>query len=149
MAESAVMRASLVCLVGLWCASAAGSPLVVEDIAPPTRIMKCVPMGDRDDAAIDSIEIFRARESDLGLFVVTGRAGESTTAFVRLSFPNDRGTPYLQAIQATRAIAISFTFFASLGASQRAVLRTGTSDLRLACDSALSIAPHAALFAHR
>jgi hypothetical protein len=68
---------------------------------------------------------------------------------VRLSFPTDRGAPYLQAVQATRAIAIGFTFFAGLGASQRAILRTGTNDLRLACDSALTIAPHAALLAHR
>jgi hypothetical protein len=67
---------------------------------------------------------------------------------VRLSFPSDRGGPYLQAVQATRATEISFTFVARLGAAQQASLRTATGDLRLACDATPNIAPQS-LFAHR
>jgi hypothetical protein len=143
MAESPFMRASVVCLVGLWCGSAAAGPLA--DIAPPTRIVTCVPFGDRE---IDSIEIFRSSDSDLGLIVVSDRAG-SSNAFVRLSFATDRGGPYLQAVHATRATDIGFTFFARLGVSQHAVLRSGTSDLKLSCDSAPTLASHTTLFAHR
>jgi hypothetical protein len=146
MAESPFMRASVVCLVGLWCGSAAAGPLA--DIAPPTRIVTCVPIGDRDIESIDSIEIFRSSDSDLGLLVVTDRAG-SSNAFVRLSFATDRDGPYLHAVHATRATDIGFTFFARLGVGQQAVLRSGTSDLRLSCDSAPTLAPHTTLFAHR
>jgi hypothetical protein len=93
-------------------------------------------MGADGFRPIGSLEIFRSGESDLGLFVVTSSNGSATTAFVRLSFPRDNRAPYLQAIHATRATDVGFTFIARLGASQEATLRTGRADLRFACDSA-------------
>ncbi len=131
------MRAVVVCLLGVLSGSAESKPLAD---AEPTRIMRCVPMGADGFRPIGSLEIFRSGESDLGLFVVTTSNGSATTAFVRLSFPRAHQAPYLQAVQATRATDIGFTFLARLGASQEATLRTGRADLRFACDSAPTLA---------
>ena len=132
------MRAAVVCLIGVLSGSAESKPLA--DVTPPARIMRCVPMGPDGFRPIGTLEIFRSGQSDLGLFVVTSSNGSATTAFVRLSFPRDSRAPYLQAIQATRATDIGFTFLARLGASQEATLRTGQADLRFACDSAPTLA---------
>jgi hypothetical protein len=117
----------------------------------PVRIMRCIPKSIDITNAIETVEIFRDRKSDLGLFVITSMNGSRASAFAHLSFTHDRDDPtaiaYLQAFQAMRDTEthVGFNFLARVGTDQAAVLRRPRGDhqpedLRFVCDSAATLA---------